>query len=146
MHVKGANAYSWSMKHWGSSNIANSFVFMSLLSFSFSSKLWSSQLRTQFKQLRIEAWKSQDFNGVWTSRYRCDALTNFTFSFSSSFFEWHSPSIIMAWVWFPDPWSHVGWLCCFSTLFLDVIAPVLCTKKQCLIWYVVIQFDLLFPQ
>ena len=27
-----------------------------------SSKLWSSQ----FKQLRIEAWKSQDFNGVWT--------------------------------------------------------------------------------
>ena len=24
--------------------------------------IWSSQLRTQFKQLRIEAWKSQDFN------------------------------------------------------------------------------------
>ena len=33
---------------------------------SYSSKLWSSQLWTQFKQLRIEAWKSQDFNGVWT--------------------------------------------------------------------------------
>ena len=32
----------------------------------FLSKLWSSQLWTQFKQLRIEAWKSQDFNGVWT--------------------------------------------------------------------------------
>ena len=31
-----------------------------------SSKLWSSQLWMQFKQLRIEAWKSQDFNGVWT--------------------------------------------------------------------------------
>ena len=31
-----------------------------------SSKLWSSQLWTQFKQLRIEAWKSQDFNEVWT--------------------------------------------------------------------------------
>jgi len=31
-----------------------------------SSELWSSQLRTQFKQLRIEAWKRQDFNGVWT--------------------------------------------------------------------------------
>ena len=31
-----------------------------------SSQLWSSQLWTQFKQLRIEAWKSQDFNGVWT--------------------------------------------------------------------------------
>ena len=30
------------------------------------SELWSSQLWTQFKQLRIEAWKSQDFNGVWT--------------------------------------------------------------------------------
>ena len=31
-----------------------------------SSKLWSSQLWTQFKQLRIAAWKTQDFNGVWT--------------------------------------------------------------------------------
>ena len=31
-----------------------------------SSKLWSSQLWTQFKQLRIEALKSQDFNGIWT--------------------------------------------------------------------------------
>ena len=30
------------------------------------SKLWSSQLWTQFKQLRIQAWKSQDFNGLWT--------------------------------------------------------------------------------
>ena len=32
-----------------------------------SSKPWSAQLWTQFKQLRIEALKSQDFNGVWTS-------------------------------------------------------------------------------
>ena len=32
-----------------------------------SSELWSAQLWTQFKQLRIEALKSQDFNGVWTS-------------------------------------------------------------------------------
>ena len=31
-----------------------------------SSKLWSAQSWTQFKQLRIEALKSQDFNGVWT--------------------------------------------------------------------------------
>ena len=31
-----------------------------------SSKLWSSQLWTQFKQLRVEARKTQDFNGVWT--------------------------------------------------------------------------------
>ena len=30
------------------------------------SKLWSSQLWTQFKQLRTETWKSQDLNGVWT--------------------------------------------------------------------------------
>ena len=29
-------------------------------------KLWSSQLWTQFLQLRREAWKTQDFNGVWT--------------------------------------------------------------------------------
>ena len=29
-------------------------------------KLWSSELWTQFKQLRVEAGKSQDFNGVWT--------------------------------------------------------------------------------
>ena len=27
-----------------------------------SNQIWSSQLWTQFKQLRIEAWKSQDFN------------------------------------------------------------------------------------
>ena len=31
-----------------------------------SSKLWSSQFWMQFKQLRIEAWRSQDFNGLWT--------------------------------------------------------------------------------
>mgnify|MGYP006896104768 CR=1 FL=1 len=31
-----------------------------------SSKLWSSQLWTQFKQLRIEDWNGQDFSGVWT--------------------------------------------------------------------------------
>ena len=31
----------------------------------YSSKLWSSQLWTQSKQLRIEAWKNQDFKGVW---------------------------------------------------------------------------------
>ena len=29
-------------------------------------KLWSSQLWTQFLQLHREAWKIQDFNGVWT--------------------------------------------------------------------------------
>ena len=29
-------------------------------------KLWSSQLWTQLIQLRREAWKIQDFNGVWT--------------------------------------------------------------------------------
>ena len=30
-------------------------------------KLWSSLLWTQFLQLRKEAWRIQDFNGVWTS-------------------------------------------------------------------------------
>ena len=39
-----------------------------------SSKLWSSQLRTQFKQLRKEAWKSQDFNGVWTRWFKKTAV------------------------------------------------------------------------
>ena len=29
-------------------------------------KLWSLQLWTQFLQLSKEAWKIQDFNGVWT--------------------------------------------------------------------------------
>ena len=29
-------------------------------------KLWSSQLWTQFLQLRKEAWKIQDVNGIWT--------------------------------------------------------------------------------
>ena len=32
----------------------------------FQVKLWSSQLWTQILQLRREAWKIQDFNGVWT--------------------------------------------------------------------------------
>ena len=32
----------------------------------YSIKLWSSQLWTLFMQLHMEAWKIQDFNGVWT--------------------------------------------------------------------------------
>ena len=41
-------------------------------------KLRPSQLWTQFLQLHKETWKIQDFNGFEpvTSRYRCDALTN----------------------------------------------------------------------
>ena len=43
-------------------------------------RIWNqvSYDHRSYKQLRIEAWKSQDFNGVEpvTSRYRCDALTN----------------------------------------------------------------------
>ena len=34
------------------------------------SKPWSSKLWTQFKQLLIEAWKSQDFNGVSLHNYQ----------------------------------------------------------------------------
>ena len=43
-----------------------------------SSELWSSQLWMQFKQLHIEAWKSQDFHGFEpvTLSYYCDTLTN----------------------------------------------------------------------
>ena len=33
---------------------------------SYEVKLWSSQLWTQFLRLRREAWKIQDFNGIWT--------------------------------------------------------------------------------
>ena len=42
--------------------------------------IWSSQLWRQSKQLHIEAWQSQDFNGVWTRDLAipCDALTNWT--------------------------------------------------------------------
>ena len=42
-----------------------------------SSKPWSSQLWTQFKQLRIEAWKSQDFNGVRTFQIRSSIYETF---------------------------------------------------------------------
>ena len=34
--------------------------------FYFSSKTEKNKGDRDFKQLRIEAWKSQDFNGVWT--------------------------------------------------------------------------------
>ena len=43
-----------------------------------SSKLWSSQLWTQFKQLRMEAWKSQDFNGTSTGWEEMLNVYNFT--------------------------------------------------------------------
>ena len=48
-----------------------------------SSKLWSWQLWTQFMQLRIEAWKIQDFNGVWT----CDLATPVRRSNELSYFN-----------------------------------------------------------
>ena len=43
-----------------------------------SGKLWSSQLWMEFKQLGIEAWKVRTSTGFEpvTSRFRCDALTN----------------------------------------------------------------------
>ena len=42
-----------------------------------SNKLWSSQLWTQFLQLRIEAWKIQDFNGVWTCEWPAPKVSGF---------------------------------------------------------------------
>ena len=41
-----------------------------------SSKLWSSQLWTQFKQLHIEAWKSQDFNVEVLTSFRLLRICN----------------------------------------------------------------------
>ena len=35
-----------------------------------SNELWSSQLWTQILQLRMKAWKIQDFNGFWTLSVR----------------------------------------------------------------------------
>ena len=59
-----------------------------------SSKLWSSQLWSQFKQLRIEACKSQDLNGVWTrdlttparraNQLSCEATDVWCWSFVTS--------------------------------------------------------------
>ena len=42
------------------------FTLRVLIQQTFSSRPWSSQFWTQFKQLRTEAWKSRDFNAVWT--------------------------------------------------------------------------------
>ena len=44
-----------------------------------SSKLWSLQLWTQFKQLRIEAWKSQDFSII----YACLLGSSYGFHFGA---------------------------------------------------------------
>ena len=68
-----------------------------------SSKLWSSQLWTQFKQLRRGAWKSQDFNGVWTGDLtipvrRSNQLSSYeatdvgSWSFVSSH-KWPAPNV-----------------------------------------------------
>jgi len=61
-----------------------------------------------------------------------------------------SPFTNMARVPFPHLLSYVDWVCWFSTLlreaFLWVLLFSLLTKKQHLIWVVVIQFDMKFPQ
>ena len=55
------------------------------------SKLWSSQLWTQFKQLRIETWKGQDFNGVWTRDLAIPVrLSNQLSPDFFSLLSWHS--------------------------------------------------------
>ena len=60
-----------------------------------SSKPWSSQLRTQFKQLRIEAWKSQDFNGVWTFQIRSSIYETFHISLHKKYFNNNNNN----WIW-----------------------------------------------
>ena len=46
--------------------IFNNEVRVNLPVYPYQVQLWSSQLWTQLLQLRKEAWKFQDFNGVWT--------------------------------------------------------------------------------
>ena len=96
---------------------------------------WSSQLWTQFMQLRKEAWKkfrtSTGFEPV-TSRYRCDALTNWAMkpltlgavhmwfiSYTSftfiSFTGTYEPTIDLCWVGLrrdEETPEHSGQWCC----------------------------------
>ena len=46
--------------------ILSNITIQGILKMNESSKLWSSHVWTQFMQLRIKAWWSQDFNGVWS--------------------------------------------------------------------------------
>ena len=60
-----------------------------MTSFFQSGKLWSSRLWTQFKQLRIEAWKSQDFYeytymNIWNISY-VTSLTSSTSAVAQMF-------------------------------------------------------------
>ena len=41
----------------------------------------------QFKQLRKEAWKSQDFNGVWTRDLAIPDIWNISYITSHPFFK-----------------------------------------------------------
>ena len=73
-----------------------------------SSKLWSSQLWTQFKQLRIEAWKSQNFNGVWNRDLAITVRCSNQLSYEATHVgSWSFVSFLWAreeWTW-NDSWN-----------------------------------------
>ena len=52
-------------------------------------KLWSSQSWTQFLQLRKEAWKIQDFNGVWTRDLAIPVRSSKQLSYEATDVEWY---------------------------------------------------------
>ena len=82
-----------------------------------SSRLWSSQLWTQFKQLGMEAWKSQDFNGVWARDLvilvRCSNQLNYE---ATDVGSWSFVSSIMS-PWGMDvKWYMKYFICCTADL------------------------------
>ena len=60
-------------------------------------KLWSSQLWTQFLQLRREAWKIQDFNGVWTRDLAIPVRRSNQLSYEATDVESWSFVVICGW-------------------------------------------------
>jgi len=66
---RGVESWNWNLaeRHLNWASWSMFYILQSL----YSSKLWSSQLWTQFKQLRIKAWKSH--TGIARSRvHNCD--------------------------------------------------------------------------
>ena len=67
-------------------------------------KLWSSQLWALFLQLRREAWKIQDFNGVWTRDFAIPVRRSNQLSYEAtdvgswSFVGSNSPVPLKSWI------------------------------------------------
>ena len=51
-------------------------------------KLWYSQLWTQLLQLHKEAWKIQDFNGVWTRNLAITVRRSNQLSYEGTDWRW----------------------------------------------------------